>query len=366
MIVGVPKEIKNHEYRVGMVPSGVKALFEKGHKVIVQKSAGEGAGVSDAEYLAAGGAIKQTAKEVFDEAEMIVKVKEPQPVECGMMRENQILFTYLHLAPAPDLTRDLLKQKIIGLAYETVQLANGSLPLLTPMSEVAGKLSVQVGAHYLQKENGGSGVLLGGVPGVKSGRVVIIGGGTVGTNAAKVALGMGANVTILDVSLDRLRYLSDIFGSQVQLLASNDDNIEEAVAGADVVIGALLVAGARAKKMVSREIIGKMRRGSVMVDVAIDQGGCFETSIPTTHEKPVFQVEGVIQYCVANMPGCVSRSSTFALANATLPYALKIADCGYQAACECDAALRKGMNVFKGKLTNKAVADSLGIEYVAY
>lgn len=365
MIVGVPKEIKNNEYRVAMVPAGVRALVENGHRVIVEQSAGEGSGISDAEYTAAGAKIVP-APTVFNDAEMIVKVKEPLPQEYPLMRAGQLLFTYLHLAPAPELTRALLERKIIGIAYETVQLENGSLPLLIPMSEIAGKLAVQIGAHYLQKENGGSGVLLGGVPGVRPGHVAILGGGTVGLNAAKIALGMEANVTLLDVNLDRLRYLSDILDDRITVLSSNLHNIEESVIGADVAIGGVLVAGAKAKKLVTREMISRMRKGSVMVDVAIDQGGCFETSHATSFEDPVFLVDGVIQYCVANMPGCVARTSTFALTNATFPYALKLANMGYETALHEDAALRRGLNVFKGKLTNKAVAEALGMAFTPF
>ncbi len=365
MIVGVPKEIKNHEYRVAMVPAGVKAMVENGHKVIVQKSAGEGSGVSDAEYISAGAQIKATAEEVFKEAEMIIKVKEPLAQEYNLLQKDQLLFTYLHLAPAPELTNAMLAQKIVGIAYETVQLDNGSLPLLTPMSEVAGKLSVQVGAYWLQKENGGSGVLLGGVPGTPPANVAIVGGGVVGLNAAKVALGMGANVAILDINLDRLRYLSDVLSGRAIVLASNIDNIEAAVIDADLVVGSLLITGAKAKKMVTSAMISKMRKGSVIVDVAIDQGGCVEGSTATTHEQPTFLIDGVIMYCVANMPGCVARTSSFALTNATLLYALKLANLGYKEAFKQDSALRKGLNVFKGILTYKPVADALGTEYTA-
>jgi len=365
LIVGVPKEIMNNEYRIAVVPAGVRALIENGHKVLLERSAGEGSGMSDEEYLQVGAEIKQSAQAVFEEAEMIVKVKEPLPEEYNLLNEGQILFTYLHLAPALELTKALLAQKVIGIAYETVQLADGSLPLLVPMSEIAGKLSIQVGAYYLQRENGGSGVLLGGVPGVRAGNVVIIGGGTVGTNAAKVALGMGAFVTILDINIDRLRYLSDILGGKLTALASNTSNIEAAVADADLVVGAILIPGAKAKKLVTRDMIARMRTGSVIVDVAVDQGGCFETSVPTTHDNPVFTVDGVIHYCVANIPAAVSRSSTFALTNATLPYILKLADLGCEKALRTDASLRKGLNVFKGKLVHKPVAESLGLQYTS-
>lgn len=363
MIVGVPKEIMNNEYRVAMVPAGARALIENGHQVLVERCAGEGSGISDEEYLQVGAEIKHSAQVVFEGAEMIVKVKEPLPEECNLLNEGQVLFAYLHLAPALELTKALLAQKVVGIAYETVQLVDGSLPLLTPMSEIAGKLSIQVGAYYLQRENGGSGVLLGGVPGVRAGNVVIIGGGTVGTNAAKIALGMGASVTILDINIDRLRYLSDILGGKLITLASNKSNIEAAVADADLVVAAVLVPGARAPHLVTRDMIAKMRKGSVVVDVAVDQGGCLETSVPTTHDNPVFTVDGVLHYCVANIPAAVSRTSTFALTNTTLPYVLKLADLGYEEALRTDASLRKGLNVFKGKLVYKPVAESLGLQY---
>jgi len=363
LIIGVPREIKNNEYRVAMVPAGVRALIENGHRVLVERSAGEGSSISDDEYLQVGAEIKQSAEAVFEEAEMIVKVKEPLPQEYNLLREGQILFTYLHLASALELTKALLAQKVIGIAYETVQLADGSLPLLTPMSEIAGKLSIQVGAYHLQRDNGGSGVLLGGVPGVRAGNVVIIGGGTVGTNAARIALGMGATVTIIDINVDRLRYLGDILGGKLVTLASNRSNIEAAIADADLVVGAILIPGARARKLVTKDMIAKMRKGSVIVDVAIDQGGCCETSTPTTHDSPTFTVDGVNHYCVPNMPATVSRTSTFALTNATLPYVLKLADLGYEGALQADGNLKKGLNVFKGKLVYKPVAESLGLQY---
>lgn len=363
MIIGVPKEIKNHEYRVAVVPAGVHVLVEHGHQVLVERFAGEGSGISDEEYLMAGAKLMSSVKEVFGKAEMVVKVKEPLPQEYDMLREGQVLFTYLHLASALEMTKVVLASKVIGIAYETVQLPNGSLPLLTPMSEIAGKLAVQVGAHYLQKQNGGSGVLLGGVPGVGSGKVTIIGAGTVGTNAAKIALGMGAAVTIIDSNLDRLRYLSEIFAGRLVTLASNRANIEAAVVEADLLVGAILVPGLKASKLVTRDMIARMRKGSVCVDVAIDQGGCFETSQPTTHDDPVYKVDGVIQYCVANMPSAVPRTSTFALSNATFPYVLKLADLGYKEAMRSDVSLMKGLSVFKGKLVCKAVAESLVLEY---
>jgi alanine dehydrogenase len=365
MIVGIPKEIKNHEYRVAIVPAGVHSLVDDGHTVLIERSAGEGSGISDAEYVAAGAKICPGAEDIFGDADLVVKVKEPLAEEYPLLREGQVLFTYLHLAPAPDLTKALLEQKVIGIAYETVQLENGSLPLLTPMSEVAGKLSVQVGAHYLEKAHGGSGVLLAGVPGTPPGHVAIIGGGVVGLNAAKIALGMGANVTILDINLDRLRYLADILPGRVTVLASNVYNIERAVIEADVVVGALLIPGAKAKKVVTRAMMAKMRKGSVVVDVAIDQGGCVEGAVPTSHDDPVFDVDGITMYCVANLPGAVSRTSTFALTNATFPYVSKLANLGYQEALKADPALFKGLNVLKGKLVCEAVAQGVGMEYTA-
>lgn len=366
MIVGVPREVKNHEYRVAMVPAGVKHLVDDGHTVLIETSAGVGSGIADEEYVAAGGTIRESPEAVFAEADMIVKVKEPLPQEYPLLREGQILFTYLHLAPAPELTGALLERGVIGIAYETVQLENGHLPLLTPMSEVAGKLSIQVGSHWLQKENGGSGVLLGGVPGTSPANVAIIGGGTVGINAAKVALGMGANVVVLDVNLDRLRYLSDVLTGRVTVLASNDINVEKAVVGSDLVVGGLLIPGAKAKKVVTKELMARMRRGSVVVDVAIDQGGCVEGAVPTTHTNPVIDMDGVILYCVANMPGSAARTSTFALTNATFPYASKLAGLGYKAALKADSSLAKGLNVLRGTLVNKAVAEGVGMEYVPW
>ena len=366
MIIGVPKEIKDHEYRVSIVPSGIRFLVENGHRVLVQKSAGEGAGITDADYAAAGAELQETAEQVYREARMIVKVKEPQPQEYPFLQKGQILFTFLHLAPDRELTRALLERRITGIAYETVQADNGSLPLLTPMSEIAGKLAVQIGAHYLEKENGGRGVLLGGVPGVKEAAVAIIGGGTVGLNAAKIALGMGANVTIIDINLDRLRYLSDVLEGRFTLLSSNAENIVGAVAEADLVVGSLLVPGSKTQKVITRRMVSKMKPGSVIVDVAIDQGGCAETSVPTTFEHPVYSVDGVTHFCVTNIPGSVSRTSTFALTNATFPLIARIAGSGIEKALHEDASLKKGLNVWDGKLTNKAVAEAVGIEYTPY
>lgn len=365
MIVGVPKEIKNHEYRVALVPAGVRALVEHGHSVLVETSAGVGSGFSDDEYRETGAEIVPGPGDVFARSDMVVKVKEPLPAEYGLLREDQVLFTYLHLAPALELTQALLAQKVVGIAYETVQTSTGQLPLLTPMSEVAGKLSIQMGAHFLEKGHGGSGVLLGGVPGTSPGKVTIIGGGTVGTNAAKIALGMGARVTILDVNLDRLRYLADVFPS-ISVLASNELNVATAVAEADLVVGALLIPGARAKRVVTKAMMATMRKGSVVVDVAIDQGGCVEGACPTSHDHPTIDVDGVTLVSVANMPGSVARTSTFALTNATFPYVLKLADMGYREALAADPALAKGLNVHRGKLVHQSVADSLGLPYEPY
>lgn len=364
MIVGVPKEIKKHEYRVGITPGGVKELVKKNHRVLIQNGAGVGSGISDEEYQVAGATIRRTAKEIYEEAEMIMKVKEPVPEEYDLLRENQILYTYLHLAPAPDLTKALLRRRVIGIAYETIQLEDGSLPLLSPMSEIAGRMAVQVGAHYLQKENGGHGVLLGGVPGVSPGHVTILGGGTVGTNAAKIALGMGARVTILDVNLERLRYLDDIFGGRVTTLMSDVDTIEQNILSADLVIGAVLIPGARAPRLVTKHMVSRMKEGTVIVDVAVDQGGCIETIHPTYHDNPTYRIDGVIHYGVANMPGAVARTSTFALTNATLPYALKISDLGWKRASQTDASLLKGLNVVSGNLVCEPVGEAIGMTCV--
>ncbi len=364
MIIGVVKEIKDQEYRVGMVPSGVRTLVSAGHRVLVQQSAGEGSGISDGEYQAAGAEIVAAAAGVYEAAEMIVKVKEPLQQEYELLREGQLLYTYLHLAPAPELAAALLRRKVIGVAYETIQLASGALPLLTPMSEVAGRLSIQAGARCLQKNEGGRGVLLGGVPGVPPARVVIVGGGVVGTNAAKMAVGMGADVTLFDINLDRLRYLDDIFGGRLKTMVSNAHDLAEALAGADLVIGAVLVVGAKAPHLITSPMVEGMKPGSVIVDVAIDQGGCSETSRPTSHSHPTYEYSGVIHYCVTNMPGAVARTSTFALTNATLPYALRIANQGLKSALQ-DPALAKGLNVYRGQVTHPAVARDLGYTYVA-
>ena len=362
MIVGIPKEIKDNENRVSTTPSGVAEYVARGHRVIVERSAGVGSGFADAEYEGAGAELIDTHAEVFARADMIVKVKEPIEPEYGLMRENQILYTYLHLAAEERLTKVLVDQKVASIAYETVELANRSLPLLTPMSEVAGRMAVQVGAHYLEKVHGGRGLLLGGVPGVPGAEVVIVGGGVVGINAAQMALGMGANVTIIDLSIDRLRYLDQVLHGRVHTLASNRGNIADAVRNADLVIGGVLIPGAKAPKLVTAEMVSTMREGSVIVDVAIDQGGCIETVRPTSHSNPTFVVDGVVHYCVTNMPGAVPRTSTFALSNVTLPYGLKLADQGL-AAVRSDPALAKGVNVLNGQITYPAVAEAFGMSY---
>jgi alanine dehydrogenase len=363
MKIGLPKEIKDNEYRVGLTPAGVHALADAGHEVFVQKSAGEGSGFSDDQYAQVGGKLLDTADEIWEAGDMIVKVKEPVAPEYPRMRENHLLFTYLHLAPELELTKQMLERNVTGIAYETITDRKGRLPLLTPMSEVAGRMSVQVGATCLEKMNGGRGILLGGVPGVPAANVVILGGGIVGTEAAKMAVGLGAKVTIIDKNLDRLRQLDDIFLSKVQTLASSHFAIAEAISHADLVIGAVLIPGAAAPKLVTRDMLKLIPDGAVLVDVAVDQGGCFETTHATTHSNPTFYEEGVLHYCVANMPGAVPRTSTFALTNATLPYALELANNGFEAAVKKDKGLQEGVNTYKGKLTYKAVADSQGLEY---
>src|SRR5947209_12719010 len=363
MIIGLPKEIKDNEYRVGLTPAGVRALSDAKHKVVVEKSAGEGSGFEDDLYERAGATILESPDEVWAQGEMIVKVKEPIAPEYPRMREGQVLFTYLHLATDKELTKQLLERKVTGVAYETITDRRGTLPLLTPMSEVAGRMAIQVGATYLEKMNGGRGILLGGVPGVPAANVVIIGGGIVGTEAAKMAVGLGAKVTIIDRNLDRLRQLDDIFLSKVQTLASSRYAIEESIAHADLVIGAVLVVGAAAPKLVTRDMLKLVPQGSVLVDVAVDQGGCFETTHATTHSNPTYYEEGVLHYCVANMPGAVPRTSTFALTNATLPYALDLANKGFEQAIKDDSGLREGVNTYAGKLTYEAVATSQNLEY---
>ena len=364
MLVGVPTEIKNHEYRVGLTPAGVRELASHGHQVLVQRGAGQAIGLSDADYEAAGAQLADDAATVFARAEMIVKVKEPQPAECAMLRPGQVLFTYLHLAPDPAQATALLASGCTAIAYETVTDERGGLPLLAPMSEVAGRMSIQAGAHALQKAQGGSGILLGGVPGVAPGEVLVLGGGVVGINAARMALGLGARVTVLDRSLERLRQLDELYGPQLSTVFSTRDAIEARLPHADLVIGAVLIPGAAAPKLVSRAQLALMRPGSVLVDVAIDQGGCFETSHPTTHQDPTYQVDGIVHYCVANMPGGVARTSTFALTQATLPHVLALADKGARQALLDDTGLRDGLNVHAGRLTHRAVAQALGRDYV--
>jgi len=362
MIIGIPKEIKDNEYRVSLTPGGAHLLTSEGHQVLIQSGAGEGSGFADAEYMEAGATIVPTAAQAWA-AEMVMKVKEPLPAEYDFLRPDLTLFTYLHLAAVEKLTQVLLENKTLAIAYETVQLADGSLPLLTPMSEVAGRMAVQVGAHYLEKIHGGRGKLLGGVPGVAPCDVVIIGGGTVGINAAQMALGMGAQVTIIDKDVNRLRYLSQVLHGSLITMMSNPFNIASAVEYADLLIGAVLVAGAKAPRLVTREMVSRMKPGSVIVDVAVDQGGCVETAHPTTHSDPVYFVDGVLHYCVANMPGAVPRTSTYALSNATLPYAERLARLGPLAAIKADPALAMGVNTFKGHLTHKGVADAFGLPY---
>jgi alanine dehydrogenase len=365
VIVGLPKEIKDNEYRVGLTPAGVRALSDAGHQVIVETSAGEGSGFEDALYQKAGARIIDSADDVWARAEMIVKVKEPIEPEYPRMREGQLLFTYLHLAPDRELTNQLLKRKVTGIAYETITDRRGGLPLLTPMSEVAGRMAIQVGAHYLEKMAGGRGILLGGVPGVPAARVVIIGGGVVGTNAAKIAVGMGAYVTIIDNNLERLRELDDIFLSKISTLASSAYMIHDAISNADLIIGAVLVPGAAAPRLVTRNMLKDVPNGAVIVDVAVDQGGCIETTHPTTHSNPTFYVEGVLHYCVANMPGAVPRTSTFALTNATLPYTLKLANQGFFEAIRSDQGLKAGVNTYAGHCTYQAVAEAQGLAYTS-
>jgi alanine dehydrogenase len=361
MRVGCPKEIKNHEYRVGLTPASVREYVAHGHSVLVETNAGAGIGASDADYVAAGAKIAATAADVFANSDMIVKVKEPQPSEWVQLREGQILYTYLHLAPDPEQTKGLVASGVTAVAYETVTDERGGLPLLAPMSEVAGRLSIQAGAFSLQKANGGRGVLLGGVPGVLPGKVVVIGGGVVGLHAARMAVGLGADVTILDRSLPRLRQLDDIFNGHVHTRFSSIDALESEVFRADLVIGAVLIPGAAAPKLVTRKMLGGMKKGAVIVDVAIDQGGCFETSHATTHSEPTYEVDGIIHYCVANMPGAVPVTSAHALNNATIGHGLALADKGV-AAILADKHLRNGLNVHKGKITNAAVAEALGYE----
>ena len=359
MKIGVPTEIKNNEYRVGLIPASVTEYVRHGHKVFVQRGAGLGSAISDEAYVEAGATLLDSAEEVWQTADMIVKVKEPLQAEYGLMKPEQLIYTYFHLAAVPDLAEVLLDKRVAAVAYETIQLPNGSLPLLEPMSEVAGRMSIQVGARSLERFMGGKGILLGGVPGVARAKVVIIGGGTVGTHAAKMAVGLGAQVTILDVNVARLRYLDDIFGNRLQTMHSNKHTIEEQVIGADLVIGAVLIPGAKAPHLVTREHLRKMEDGSVIVDVAVDQGGCIETCRATTHENPTYVVDGVVHYCVANMPGAVARTSTFALNNVTLPYGLRLANEGVVRAAKNSRPLFLGLNTFAGHITYEAVAEGL-------
>ncbi len=363
MRVGCPKEIKNHEYRVGMTPGAVREYVAHGHEVLIQTGAGAGIGADDGAYQAAGAKIARTAEEVFAKSDMVVKVKEPQPSEWTQLREGQILYTYLHLAPDPEQTKGLVASGVTAVAYETVTDERGGLPLLAPMSEVAGRLAIQAGATALQKANGGRGVLLGGVPGVLPGKVAVLGGGVVGLNAAKMAVGLGADVTIIDRSIPRLRQLDDIFNGRVHTRYSSIEAIEEECFAADVIVGAVLIPGAAAPKLVTREMLSGMKKGAVLVDVAIDQGGCFETSHATTHAEPTYVVDGVVHYCVANMPGAVARTSTYALNNVTLPHALRIADLGWKEALRANPHLAAGLNVHEGKITYEAVARDLGYDY---
>ena len=364
MLIGVPKEIKNNEYRVGLVPGSVRELTANGHRVVVQRGEGAGIGFSDKVYEQAGAGMMDTAAEIFEFSDMIVKVKEPQTQECKMLRPDQILFTYLHLAPDPEQAKLLQESGCIAIAYETVTNRMGGLPLLAPMSEVAGRMSIQAGATCLEVTNGGSGILLGGVPGVAPAKVVVLGGGMAGTNAVRMAIGMGAHVVVIDRSIERLYQLDLQFGSKINTIYSTTDSIEHHVARADLVIGAVLVPGSSAPKLVTKEMVKKMRPGSVMVDISIDQGGCFETSRPTTHQNPTYVEDGVVHYCVTNMPGAVPRTSTFALNNATLPFVLALANHGYKEAMRKVSHLLNGLNICKGRVTYKAVAAALGQEYV--
>ena len=363
MKIGVPKEIKNNENRVGLVPAGVRQLVEDGHELFVETTAGEGIGIPDEEFIAAGAKILPSLEAVFETATMIIKVKEPQPREIALLKPHHILYTYLHLAADKDLTEGLMKSGSTCVAYETIQLPNGSLPLLNPMSEVAGRMATQIGAAYLQKDKGGKGVLLGGVPGVKRGKVTVIGCGVAGTNAIKMAMGLGADVTAIDLNTRRLAEMDDLFETRITTLFSNTQNIEDAVVNSDLVIGAVLVPGAKAPKLVTRDMISKMEKGSVVVDIAVDQGGCIETCKPTTHEQPTFLVDEVIHYCVANMPGAVARTSTYALTNVTLRYARLIAKIGVEEAASTDPVFKPGINIYKGDLVYEQIAKDLDLPY---
>jgi alanine dehydrogenase len=366
MRIGVPKEIKRHEYRVGMTPASVKAYVKSGHEVMVEKGAGVGSGYDDSEYAVNGARVMADKVELFRQSEMIVKVKEPLAEEYPLFHEGQILYTYLHLAACKELARELIKRKVAGVAYETIELPDRSLPCLTPMSEIAGRLAIQEGAKYLEKAFGGRGILLGGVPGVQRGKVSILGGGVVGMNACKIAVGIGANVTILDINAKRLAYLDDIFGSSITTLYATEANIEYVLRESDIVVGAVLVAGETAPRLITRQHLSLMQPGAVIVDVAIDQGGCAETSKPTTHDDPIYIVDGIVHYCVANMPGAVARSSTIALTSVTLQYGLQIASQGLKAAARANEAIRKGINTIDGVCVHPGVAKSCGLPYTEY
>lgn len=363
MIIGVPKEIKDYEYRVSLTPDGARVLLQAGHRVVVEPSAGQGSGFSDDAYRQAGAQVAGSKAEVFQQADLIVKVKEPQLSECALFRPGQVLFTYLHLASLPDLTKALVAADIMAIAYETVEARDHSLPMLRPMSEIAGRLAVQVGAHYLGTVQGGRGLLLAGVPGVPPAHVVVLGAGVVGTSAVRIAVGMGARVTVINLDLDRLRFLDDLYGGRIATCAATESAIERAVVDADLVIGAVLVPGARAPKVVSRALVKKMKPGSVIVDVAVDQGGCCETTRPTTHSEPVYVVDGVLHYCVTNMPGIVPHTSTLALTNTTLPYIVRLASEGVEKAIRADSGLAKGVNVMNGRITCQGVADAHGLRF---
>lgn len=363
MIIGVPKEIKDNEYRVAIVPSGVRILTGHGHTVLIQNSAGEGSGISNEEFAAAGAIITSSAEEIFAGSDIIIKVKEPLPQEYSLLQRGQALFTFLHLASSKELTEALMKSGVVAIGYEAVQLNDGTLPILIPMSEIAGRMAPIVATYYLQESHGGSGVLISGVPGVAPGKVTILGAGTVGQNAARIAIGLGARVVMLDKDFRHLKYVDDLFEGRITSLASNEHNIEEEVLSSDILIGAVLVPGARAPFLVGKDLVSRMRRGSVIVDVSIDQGGCIETSRPTSHSHPVFEVDGVIHYCVVNMPGAFPRTSTFALCNATIPYIVKIANLGWQRSVQEDKALAKGLNIVEGKVTHPAVAAAFGFNY---
>ncbi|NBB20918.1 alanine dehydrogenase [Runella sp. CRIBMP] len=365
MIIGVPKEIKNNENRVALTPAGAAEFRKNGHKVYVQATAGQGSGFEDSEYEAVGATILSTIEEVYAVAEMIVKVKEPIASEYGLIKENQLLFTYFHFASSEELTHAMLKSNSVCLAYETVEKADRSLPLLVPMSEVAGRMAIQEGAKYLEKPMGGRGILLGGVAGVKPANVLVLGGGIVGAQSAKMAAGLGANVTIVDINLNRLRYLEDILPANVDTVMSNEYNIRDLVKSADLIVGAVLIPGAKAPHLVTRDMLKLMKKGTVLVDVAVDQGGCIETCKPTTHEDPIYEIDGIVHYCVANMPGAVPYTSTLALTNATLPYAIQLANKGWQKACAQNEDLKKGLNVVNGKVVYKAVADAFGLDFTS-